>query len=112
MGFYNILLFIVHVILYLRRLFYSYVAYLSKPIGLSFRKCSAAQLRDDARTLQKLPIHLGILVTEDRISFSDIANIIVWSMTMDISCVSVYDIHGKGKVILQKKGPRPCSSTM
>ncbi|XP_064629354.1 dehydrodolichyl diphosphate synthase complex subunit nus1-like [Lineus longissimus] len=104
MGFYNVLLFILHVLLYLRRVICNYLLYISRPIGLSFRKCTATQLRDDARSLKKLPIHLGILVTEDHISFSDIANIIVWSIAMDISCVSVYDIHGvcKGnKTILQ-----------
>ncbi|KAL6087860.1 hypothetical protein STEG23_032855 [Scotinomys teguina] len=50
--------------------------------------------RADGRTLHKLPVHLGLLITELEHSFSDIASIVVWCVAMGISYVSVYDHQG------------------
>ncbi|KAK3585540.1 hypothetical protein CHS0354_022951 [Potamilus streckersoni] len=50
--------------------------------------------RSDARDLQKLPLHLGLLVLEDEFSYKDIANLILWSAAMGISYISVYDVNG------------------
>ncbi|XP_078131157.1 dehydrodolichyl diphosphate synthase complex subunit nus1 [Sander vitreus] len=48
----------------------------------------------DGRSLEKLPVHIGLLVTEEEPSYTDIANLVVWCMAVGISCVSVYDHHG------------------
>lgn len=48
----------------------------------------------DGRSLEKLPVHIGLLVTEEEPSYTDIANLVVWCMAVGISYVSVYDNHG------------------
>lgn len=52
--------------------------------------------RADVRSLQKLPVHMGLLVTEEvqEPSFSDIASLVVWCMAVGISYISVYDHQG------------------
>lgn len=56
-----------------------------------------SQIEYDARSLQKLPHHLGFLVMENEVSFTDIANLIVWSITLGISYISVFDVNGEFK---------------
>ncbi|KAM7367496.1 hypothetical protein PAMP_013788 [Pampus punctatissimus] len=48
----------------------------------------------DGRSLEKLPVHIGLLVSEEQPSYTDIANLVVWCMAVGISYVSVYDNHG------------------
>lgn len=50
----------------------------------------------DGRSLEKLPVHIGLLVAEEEPSYNvtDIANLVVWCMAVGISYVSVYDNHG------------------
>ncbi|XP_054474417.1 dehydrodolichyl diphosphate synthase complex subunit nus1 [Anoplopoma fimbria] len=48
----------------------------------------------DGRSLEKLPVHIGLLVTEEEPSYTDMANLVVWCMAVGISYVSVYDSHG------------------
>ncbi|XP_059130356.1 dehydrodolichyl diphosphate synthase complex subunit Nus1-like isoform X1 [Peromyscus eremicus] len=50
--------------------------------------------RADCGTLHKLPVHLGLLITELEHSFSDVASIVVWCVAVGISYVSVYDHQG------------------
>ncbi|XP_076612822.1 dehydrodolichyl diphosphate synthase complex subunit nus1 [Chaetodon auriga] len=48
----------------------------------------------DGRSLEKLPVHIGLLIAEEEPSYTDIANLVVWCMAVGISYVSVYDNHG------------------
>lgn len=48
----------------------------------------------DGRSLEKLPVHLGLLIAEEEPSYTDIANLVVWCMAVGISYVSVYDNQG------------------
>ncbi|KAM3842706.1 dehydrodolichyl diphosphate synthase complex subunit nus1 [Diretmus argenteus] len=48
----------------------------------------------DGQNLDKLPVHIGLLVAEEEPSYTDIANLVVWCMAVGISYVSVYDNHG------------------
>uniref|UniRef100_UPI00398E939E dehydrodolichyl diphosphate synthase complex subunit nus1 n=1 Tax=Pristiophorus japonicus TaxID=55135 RepID=UPI00398E939E len=57
-------------------------------------KSRRARWRSDGRSLKKLPLHLGLLVTEEQSSYTDIANLVVWCMAVGISYVSVYDNQG------------------
>lgn len=52
--------------------------------------------QSDGRSLEKLPVHIGLLVAEEEPSYNvtDIANLVVWCMAVGISYVSVYDNHG------------------
>lgn len=49
----------------------------------------------DGKSLEKLPVHIGLLVAEEEPSYTDIANLVVWCMAVGISYVSVYDHQGK-----------------
>lgn len=49
----------------------------------------------DCKSLEKLPVHIGLLVAEEEPSYTDIANLVVWCMAVGISYVSVYDNQGK-----------------
>lgn len=54
-----------------------------------------ARGRADGRALQKLPLHVGLVVTEEEPSYADMASLVVWCMAVGISYVSVYDHNGK-----------------
>lgn len=56
----------------------------------------------DGRSLEKLPVHIGLLMAEEELSYTDTANLVVWCMAVGISYVSVYDHHG----IFQKNNSR------
>lgn len=59
------------------------------------KKSTASAIQEDSKALKKLPNHLGILLVEDDFSFPDLANMIVWSVTMGITYISIYDINGE-----------------
>ena len=65
--------------------------------ALSYKKSVPRTVQSDARTFKKLPIHIGLLVLENDISYSDIANTLLWSAAMGVSYISVYDTDGKEK---------------
>nr|XP_056712315.1 dehydrodolichyl diphosphate synthase complex subunit NUS1 [Euleptes europaea] len=50
--------------------------------------------RRDGKALQKLPGHVGLVVTEEEPSYADMASLVVWCMAVGISYVSVYDHDG------------------
>lgn len=56
----------------------------------------------DGKALQKLPLHIGLLIAEEELSYTDIANLVVWCMAVGISYVSVYDSQG----VFQKNNSR------
>ncbi|XP_029891601.1 dehydrodolichyl diphosphate synthase complex subunit NUS1 [Aquila chrysaetos chrysaetos] len=74
--------------------------------AFAFRKAGAARRRaggaaqgrqrwrSDGRALQKLPVHMGLVVTEEEPSYADMASLVVWCMAVGISYVSVYDHNG------------------
>lgn len=53
-----------------------------------------SQWQCNGRSLEKLPVHIGLLIAEEEPSYTDIANLVVWCMAVGISYVSVYDNHG------------------
>ncbi|KAM4522617.1 dehydrodolichyl diphosphate synthase complex subunit nus1 [Odontesthes bonariensis] len=61
-----------------------------------------SRLLSDGKSLEKLPVHVGLMVTEEEPSYTDIANLVVWCMAVGVSYVSVYDNHG----IFQKNNSR------
>lgn len=50
--------------------------------------------QSDLASLEKLPVHIGLLVTEEELSYTDIATLVVWCMAVGISYISVYDSCG------------------
>lgn len=57
------------------------------------RKVPGGRWRKDGTSLEKLPGHVGLVVTEEETSYADMASLVVWCMAVGISYVSVYD-HG------------------
>ncbi|XP_042676322.1 dehydrodolichyl diphosphate synthase complex subunit NUS1 [Centrocercus urophasianus] len=53
-----------------------------------------ARGRADGRVRQKLPLHVALVVTEEELSYADMASLVVWCMAVGISYVSVYDHNG------------------
>ncbi|NXK80876.1 NGBR synthase, partial [Amazona guildingii] len=74
--------------------------------AFAFRKAGAARRRprgaaqgrqrwrSDGSALQKVPVHMGLVVTEEEPSYADMASLVVWCMAVGISYVSVYDHNG------------------
>jgi dehydrodolichyl diphosphate syntase complex subunit NUS1 len=63
--------------------------------SLPFNKPDSLSAQTDARKLKKLPLHIGMLILEDDMSYTDIANFILWSAAMGISFISIYDKNGE-----------------
>ncbi|KAM9356366.1 dehydrodolichyl diphosphate synthase complex subunit nus1 [Pholidichthys leucotaenia] len=53
-----------------------------------------AKWLSDSKCVEKLPVHIGLLVAEEELRYTDVANLVVWCMAVGISYVSVYDHHG------------------
>ena len=56
------------------------------------RRVSAAEA--DAKQLSKLPLHMGVVLVEKDYSLRDLANVVLWSVTMGIFHVTIYDVNG------------------
>ncbi|KAI8791911.1 dehydrodolichyl diphosphate syntase complex subunit nus1 [Biomphalaria glabrata] len=73
---------------------------------ISFSKKSVTyKIQSDSKSLKKLPTHVGFVVVEDEFSFRDLANLIVWSVSLGISYITIYDINGEIKrnsLVLQR----------
>ena len=94
MALHEILLYILHYILALKRALFVWLNRL-KPVNLSFKKQTVSRFLHDSKNLKKLPIHMGVVIVEDEISYADIANIIIWSMAVGIHYISLYDRAGR-----------------
>lgn len=62
--------------------------------ALTFKKPVPRTVQSDARSLKKLPIHIGLVILENEISYSDIANTLLWSAAMGVPFISIYDTDG------------------
>ncbi|KAL7888470.1 hypothetical protein AOLI_G00034440 [Acnodon oligacanthus] len=71
---------------------------LHETLGFSSQKKTAKPRRyrwvADGKALEKLPLHVGLLVVEEEQQYTDIASLVVWCMAVGISYVSVYDHEG------------------
>ena len=96
MALYKVLLYLVHCLLAVRTVFSNLLWKARKPLELTFGKRTIHNhYKHDSQSLKKLPLHVGLVVLEDDISYHDIANILVWCMALGISYMSVYDRAGK-----------------
>lgn len=104
MALLNILLYLTHVFLTCRALILTIVDWLMllfvRPrwVSSSMKKhvlpVMSQFTHDTNLCFKKNPNHVGVVILEDKIVFSDIANIIIWCMTLGVSCVSIYDRSG------------------
>lgn len=61
------------------------------------KKQLASNVETDSKKLRKLPLHVGLIIAENEFSLTDLANMVVWSVTMGISYISIYDMNGEIK---------------
>ena len=65
-------------------------------VGLAFqRKIFAGSFQNSSKSFNKIPIHIGILFLEDTINYEDVANVLLWSITLGISYISLFDVNGE-----------------
>ena len=57
-------------------------------------------IRNDVKELRKIPMHIAVVVQEELLSYSDLANVVVWSFSAGVHTVSLYDPHGKSESCL------------
>ncbi|XP_044145748.1 dehydrodolichyl diphosphate synthase complex subunit NUS1 [Bufo gargarizans] len=57
-------------------------------------RCDCANLQRDRAQLSKVPLHIGLLISEEHESYTDVASLVLWCMALGISYVSVYDPQG------------------
>ncbi|KAJ8026664.1 Dehydrodolichyl diphosphate synthase complex subunit nus1 [Holothuria leucospilota] len=84
----------VHAVLWLYALVCTWLIGLRKPIQYNQRKRTLRRCQEDSSSLSKLPRHIGLAVLDGKISFPDVANIVVWCAAVGISYISVYDNEG------------------
>jgi len=53
------------------------------------------EVRRLAATLERLPVHLGVVSVEEDMSMSDIARIVIWSAALGVTYVTVFDHKGR-----------------
>ncbi|XP_005103331.1 dehydrodolichyl diphosphate synthase complex subunit nus1 [Aplysia californica] len=95
----TILLRLVHYLIALGE-FLRYLVLFAPSQAFVFARKSAQtplSIQSDSKSLKKLPSHVGLLVAEDDFSFKDLANMIVWSVSLGISYLTIYDINGEIK---------------
>lgn len=91
---------LVHCVIALGEFFLGFIRYFPHLDALLNKKRLAGTIEADAKYLRKLPLHVGFVVVEKTFSYKDLANIIVWSVTMGVSYVSIYDLNGTCKDII------------
>lgn len=92
----TLLLRLVHYVISIGEFLYNLISWLPAQ-GLASKAKSLQKMQADSKILKRLPVHVGILIAEDEYHFKDLANLIVWSVTLGISYITVYDINGKAK---------------
>ena len=50
---------------------------------------------EDAKNLDKVPYHLGVVVGEESLSVGDIADVVCWAVAAGTQFVSLYDTKGE-----------------
>lgn len=58
-------------------------------------------IQEDTKHLQKVPLHLAVIVQEEELSYDDLACVVVWAFAVGIHYVSLYDPHGNLPLIIQ-----------
>ncbi len=91
----KMLLHIVHYILALRTILLELSKKFTNRFALKTHKQSPSRIRADSKNLKKLPLHIGFLIGEEDFSYTDIAKMLIWSMTMGITYISLYDRTGE-----------------
>ena len=68
---------------------WSTLVYLAKHKGYELKL-----IHKDVQGLEKLPLHLALVVNERRVSYNDLARIVNWCFCAGIQYVTLYDPRG------------------
>ncbi len=52
-------------------------------------------IQEDVRQLNKIPMHVALIVSEEQLSLYDLARMVVWSFSSGTHNISLYDPSGK-----------------
>ena len=52
-------------------------------------------IQEDAKELKKIPLHLTLIVHEERLSHTDLAKVVTWAFAAGIHQVSIYNSQGE-----------------
>ena len=85
---------LIHYVIALGEFGFGVLKFIPQYVSQFAKKDHAAKIEADAKCLRKLPLHIGLVLVENDFSLRDLANIIVWSVTLGISHVSIYDANG------------------
>ena len=88
----------VHFLLWLRHLL-SWLAYGAWRLGKKMVKHKGTKLScivEDAKRLDKVPLHLALIVGEETLYVADIASAVCWAVAAGTQVVSLYDTKGEG----------------
>lgn len=88
---------LIHYVLALGEFTYGILKAFPQYKSIFAKKQYTSKVEADAKKLSKVPLHIGFVVVENDFSVKDLANMIVWSITMGISHISVYDMNGEIK---------------
>ncbi|KAL8585802.1 hypothetical protein ACOMHN_037365 [Nucella lapillus] len=93
----NFILRLIHYVLALGEFTYGIFKSLPQYKSIFAKKQYTSKVEADAKKLSKVPLHIGFVVVENEFSLRDLANMIIWSITMGISHISLYDMNGEIK---------------
>ena len=89
----SLLLKLVHMICTLKDIILNITLTLRKSLQLNVGKY-LARGGGGVGELKRVPIHLGIVLVENEVSYKDLANMVIWCMLTGISYISIYDRSG------------------
>jgi hypothetical protein len=90
----GIILRVLHAFIYANQLIINYVCYVFIFLTLPAKTPRLQNMCQDAKFVCKLPVHVGVLVAEAKVSLCDLARIVVWCYAAGISHISIYDRKG------------------
>ena len=89
----------VHALLWLRETVHLLMVWIWEAVFyaplLKHKGCKLECIQNDVKELRKIPMHIAVVVQEKELSYSDLANVVVWSFSAGVHTVSLYDPRGK-----------------
>jgi len=99
MTIYVVLFNVTHVLLRISVLLYTCISVIKRTgryyLGLLVRRRREhAFFQEEKKIISEIPLHVGLLIAEDRISYDDICKVVVWCLALGIHCISIFDYRG------------------
>ena len=60
----------------------------------TWSRATVDSVRRRLATVDRIPIHVGLVFVEDDISLTDVAKLVVWSVVAGIAYITIYDHRG------------------